>query len=94
MVSVSMVGELNAAKLGGEVSRFTLNAEAEFESAGLSGLRVADIIHAVEDATGIESDPSGATGTRIMCGPVDRVDLVGRVDPVGPVELVDATRVA
>ncbi|AKG43036.1 Acyl carrier protein [Streptomyces sp. enrichment culture] len=82
MVTVSMVCELMAKKLGGKADQHTLNADTEFETVGLSSLQIADIVYAIEDEVGIEFDPGQAANVKTVG---DLVELA-RATKLGSVE--------
>ncbi|WP_103500312.1 MULTISPECIES: acyl carrier protein [Streptomyces] len=66
MVTVPMVCELIAKKLGSKASSHTLNAETSFDSVGLSSLQIADIVYEIEDEVGIEFDPGRAADVKTV----------------------------
>ncbi|MBW1602242.1 acyl carrier protein [Streptomyces sp. JJ66] len=66
MVTVEMVCQLIAKKLGSRASEHTLDAQTSFESVGLSSLQIADVVYEIEDEVGIEFDPGRAADVRTI----------------------------
>ncbi|MEU5977241.1 phosphopantetheine-binding protein [Streptomyces sp. NPDC047315] len=66
MITIELVCERIAKKLGSKASTVTLDADTTFSSIGLSSLQIADIVYGIEDDFDIQFDESRAAGIKTV----------------------------